>query len=118
MVSHSDSPPSIPTSTPTNPPINTNITRRFDPNDYAGKSDFDKYVSKGRAFVCALYGSDRYAGTLLGDTREPPLRSQSFSGRPYRRYADVVLAQSRQRRRAVRRRRAVGRPIRDEESGD
>lgn len=41
-------------------------------DDLASSADFSKFADKGGALICALAGTDRTAGHLLGDKRDPP----------------------------------------------
>lgn len=49
-------------------------------DDVASDADWDKYIHKGGALMCGLVGSDRTAGRLIKDTRNPPLAASVWSG--------------------------------------
>jgi hypothetical protein len=49
-------------------------------DDYATDADWDKYIHKGGALMCALVGSDQTAGRQIKDTRNPPSAASIWSG--------------------------------------
>ncbi|KAF2749730.1 hypothetical protein M011DRAFT_397773 [Sporormia fimetaria CBS 119925] len=56
------------------------LTPRFWDDDYASAEDWERYSSKGGTMMCALVGSDRTAGSLLGDARNPPSAESVWQG--------------------------------------
>jgi hypothetical protein len=49
-------------------------------DDFASPADFQKAADKGGALICALLGSDRTAGLLLKDKRNPPSAASIWTG--------------------------------------
>mgnify|MGYP006877402445 CR=1 FL=1 len=58
------------------------LSRRgdFDPSKYADQTTWDKYVKKGNHLLCLMAASDRAAGYLEQDTRDPPSAASKWTG--------------------------------------
>jgi hypothetical protein len=52
----------------------------FDPADYAKKELWDKYLEKGDHMMCLMEATDRGAGWLRKDTRQPPSAASRWTG--------------------------------------
>jgi len=52
----------------------------FDPNNVADDALWDRYVAKGYSLMCALRGSDQFAGEYLNDQRSPPSAASIWRG--------------------------------------
>jgi hypothetical protein len=52
----------------------------FEDDDLASPEDFEKYANKGGALLCAMLGTDRTAGRLLQDARDPPSAASIWRG--------------------------------------
>jgi hypothetical protein len=49
-------------------------------DNLASPEDWETYSLKGGALMCALEGTDRMAGRLINDTRNPPSAASAWSG--------------------------------------
>jgi len=63
-------------------PSASGLNRRgdFDPSKYADQATWDKYVKKGDHLLCLMAASDRAAGYLEHDTRDPPSAASKWAG--------------------------------------
>lgn len=52
----------------------------FDPKVYANDALFNQYKAKGEHLICLMQATDKGAGLLLGDTREPPSAASKWTG--------------------------------------
>ncbi len=53
---------------------------QFDPRDMAPIPMWNKYRDKGRHLQCLMQATDKGAGFLMQDTRNPPSAASQFSG--------------------------------------
>lgn len=52
----------------------------YDPDVLADQTTWDRYVSKGRALMCAMRNSDKFAGEMLNDARSPASAASVWQG--------------------------------------
>jgi hypothetical protein len=52
----------------------------FDPNNLADQATWASYVGKGNDFVCRMEATDKGAGFLMQDTRNPPSAASQYTG--------------------------------------
>ncbi|CAE7012111.1 hypothetical protein P3342_003555 [Pyrenophora teres f. teres] len=52
----------------------------FDPSRYADQATWDKYIKKGDRLLCLMAASDRAAGYLEQDPRDPPSAASKWIG--------------------------------------
>ena len=52
----------------------------FFADDVASPEDFTQYANKGGALICGLTGTDKIAGTLMRDPRNPPSAASMWRG--------------------------------------
>jgi hypothetical protein len=56
------------------------LVPRFWDEETATDADFKKFAKKGGALICGLLGTDRSAGQLMKDKRDPPSAASVWSG--------------------------------------
>ncbi|KAH7071743.1 hypothetical protein FB567DRAFT_612413 [Paraphoma chrysanthemicola] len=56
------------------------LNTAFWDDDTASDAEFEKFALKGGALMCALGGTDKTAGRLLRDTRDPPSAASIWTG--------------------------------------
>jgi hypothetical protein len=59
-------------------PVTAGVT--FDPNNLADQATRASYVGKGNDFVCRMEATDKGAGFLMQDTRNPPSSASQYTG--------------------------------------
>jgi hypothetical protein len=52
----------------------------YDPAVIAEQATWDKYAARGGQLMCAMRKSDKYAGTVMEDTRVPPSAESIWTG--------------------------------------
>jgi hypothetical protein len=52
----------------------------FFEDDFATPQDWERYTTKGGGMLCGLVVTDRIAGTMLQDGRDPPLAASEWQG--------------------------------------
>jgi hypothetical protein len=65
------------------PALNTSTESHvsgYDPKVIADQATWDKYAAKGGQLMCAMRFSDKYAGTMMKDTRVPPSAESTWIG--------------------------------------